>query len=147
MPIFIGSSLYLCVFFILTFSFCKSTLCAALALCVPLLFPPPHSPRLSSVITALDSSSDGKCFSIPLSPSLSLNLHLSIFFSPSKLYLGYYRDVFIECALSYFPPQASLPFLPSFSSAPPVFCVQSFLALWCIDGHLCLRSHFNFFGD
>lgn len=41
-------------------------------------FPPPLSLRLSSVITALDSSSDGKCFSIPLSPSLSLNRHRSL---------------------------------------------------------------------
>lgn len=38
---FMGSSLYLCVFFILTFSFCKSTLCAALFLCVPPLFSSP----------------------------------------------------------------------------------------------------------
>lgn len=41
-------------------------------------FPPPLLQRLSSIITALDSSSDGKCFSIPCSPSLPLNLHLSL---------------------------------------------------------------------
>lgn len=54
--------------------------CVQLFSCVYLCsFPPPLLLRLTSVITALDSSSDGKCFSIPLSPSLSLNLHHSLF--------------------------------------------------------------------
>lgn len=49
--------------------------------CVRFSFPPPLLLCLSSVITALDSSSDGKCFSIPRSPSLPLILHLSLSFT------------------------------------------------------------------
>lgn len=69
-----------CVYFSFSpFSFVKVH-CEWLLPCVYLCsIPPPLSLHLSSVITALDSSSDGKCFSIPLSPSLPLNLHLSLF--------------------------------------------------------------------
>lgn len=49
--------------------------------CVRLSLPPPLLLCLSSVITALDSSSDGKCFSIPCSPSLPLILHLFLSFT------------------------------------------------------------------
>lgn len=77
---FMGLPLCLCVFF-------PSHLFLLLMLhCVQLFsrmylrsFPPPPLLRLTSIITALDSSSDGKCFSIPLSPSLSLNLRRSPF--------------------------------------------------------------------
>lgn len=61
------------------FPFVK-VLCVQLFSCVHLRsFPPPLLRHLTSVITALDSSRDGKCFSIPLSPSLSLNLHRSLY--------------------------------------------------------------------
>lgn len=54
--------------------FCESTLCEVSRLaCGPLLsssHPPLSlSQHLTSIITALDSSNDGKCFSIPCSPS------------------------------------------------------------------------------
>lgn len=155
---FMGSSLHSCVFSILTFFFFVRVHCVRLS---PLVYlcslPPPLSLRLSSVITALDSSSDGKCFSIPLSPAFPpRRISIFLLFSPSKLCLGYYRDMFIECfsaAPSYFLPSPSLPL---FFLSPT--CVYSFLTPLWTDGHLhlfppnlislfcCLRSHF-FFGD
>lgn len=70
-----------CVFSILTFFFFFVRVhCVRLSPRVYLCsLPPPLSLRLSSVITALDSSSDGKCFSIRLSPASPPppNLHLS----------------------------------------------------------------------
>lgn len=112
------ATLLVCIFYPLSpFPFVNGTLCAALFSYVPPLFSstPPPPLRLTSIITALDSSSDGKCFSIPLSPSLSLNLRRSSLFSPSKLHLGYYRDVFIECFFFFnhaflLPPQAPVTF-------------------------------------
>lgn len=94
-------------------------------------FPPPLLQRLSSVITALDSSSDGKCFFIPL---LSITLLPSLLFSFS--HQANYILVTIETCLlstfstlSYFPLSPFTP-PPLLSSAPPVsLCVFSFLAL------------------
>lgn len=72
-------TLLVCIFWFSPFPFVKVH-CVRRLPCVYLCsFPPPLSLLLGSVITALDSSSDGKCFSIPLSPSLPLNLHLSLF--------------------------------------------------------------------
>ena len=120
-------------------------------------FPPPLSLRLSSVITALDSSSDGKCFSIPLSPSLPPAKSPSF----SCSHQANYVLVTIEtCLLNAFPPHllTSSPRCPSpsFSSAQPVFTLFSHpceLLATCVPPlpifslFCCLRSHFNVFGD
>lgn len=49
-------------------------------------FPPPLLLCLCSIITAVDSSSDGKCFLFPFSPSLSFNLHRSLFLTKQITY-------------------------------------------------------------
>lgn len=77
-----------------------------------------------------NSSSDGKCFSIPCSPSPPHRISIFLLLTPSKLHLSYYRDVFIECT-----PHTPLPHRLFFCHLPVLSFHLFTFSLLCITGY------------
>lgn len=92
---------FTCVFFLLTFSF---LLCHFCLLCISALFLPLS--RCISVpwLQLWTQAVMVNVFVLPALPALHHSPWISIFLflSTSKLHLGYYRDMFIECLLPHF---------------------------------------------